>query len=656
MSNNISKTNGFESVFNKLLQTLGVNNQAQTGNTGITSKSATDSSSRLTQVINANPTSGGRFRSVNLDDFLSVQKGSNAPVAIVVGNAEGTRTANGGKTKLYYGHTDPGDKKPNIGSFSYNASRGLGGATTPEAADKVELQGLNSARTKYEAKVKAAGLDPSNSLLAATFFDEHIQSPRSAGRLLRPDVLQYIKENGISPETMKEARFKSWINPETGSLYKTDKGNYEAGGFRTIAKDRLGISNPTEAQIQKVVRQDQNRRVGELVNALEKQGYAGGTGTTGGTTPTTETTPTTGTTGTTPATETTPVSTSLKFGQKGEAVKQLQDKLVKLGYLTQDQVTKGEGNFGYQTKAAVEKFQRDAGITVDGKAGKNTRNTMDAILNGVKRGDKNNVGLVKNVQNKLVELGYMTKGQIGRNSGVFGPRTQAALKKFQRDNGFNPTGNIGPKSFDALFNGKTKPVATPPVQTNPAGTTPAQTNPGTPKPTETAPVQTNPGTTADNGTVINPVTGKAGFNPATDVSSDEGGPGGYHTRGGKHGGIDIKGRAGDPVYAAHGGIVKKRQQSPTVGFGYYVDITNPKTGITSRYAHLNKASWDRLQDGSTVKAGQPFAQIGRSGNVRSNRGTHVHFEIRTGPGKFGPNDGNLDPTPYLTGKKKLPTG
>jgi murein DD-endopeptidase MepM/ murein hydrolase activator NlpD len=632
MANDISRLGFKETLLNLLGQTSTGTNGSNFGNLGITPKNALDSSTRLTQLVNGSTTGTNGFRSVNLDDFLSVNKGSNAPIAIIVGNAEGTRTPSGGKTRLYNAHTDPGDSKPNIGSFSYNAGRGLGNATTPEAADRTELKELNRLRPGYESKVKAAGLDPNNSLLASTFFDESVQSPRSAQRLLRPDILNYLKTNGISAETMKEARFRSWINPETGSLYKNAKGNYEAGGFRNIAKNRLGVENPTEAQIQKVVRQDQNRRVSELVNALNKQGYGSGT------TPTNGTNPTTGTTAT--PTETKPVSATLKFGQKSEEVKQFQDKLVKLGYLTQEQVTQGEGNFGNKTKAAVEKFQRDSGIDVDGKVGKDTRRTMEAILNGVKPGDTANQGLVKNVQNKLVELGYLTKEQIGNNGGVFGPKTEAALKAFQTANGINSTGNIGQRTTNALFNGTPKAGEAAPAETKP-------------KVTDTAPVQTNPGTTAGSDTMINPVTGKPGLN-ASDISSDEGGTGGYHSRtGGKHDGIDIKGRVGDPVYAAHGGTVKKGSEGASKGYGYYVDITNPKTGFTTRYAHLDFKSWNNLQDGKTVKAGDAFAKIGRSGNVRSNRGTHVHFETRTGAGKFGRN-GSLDPTPYLTGKKKLP--
>ena len=56
--------------------------------------------------------------------------GSNSLVARAVGNAEGTRTPDGGYTAAYYGHVDPGNHKWNLGSFSYQH-----GAKSPADAD-----------------------------------------------------------------------------------------------------------------------------------------------------------------------------------------------------------------------------------------------------------------------------------------------------------------------------------------------------------------------------------------------------------------------------------------------------------------------------------------------------------------------------------------
>jgi hypothetical protein len=47
------------------------------------------------------------------------QQGSNSPLAIALGTAEGTRRSDGGKNPAYYWHTDPGNGADNFGTFSY---------------------------------------------------------------------------------------------------------------------------------------------------------------------------------------------------------------------------------------------------------------------------------------------------------------------------------------------------------------------------------------------------------------------------------------------------------------------------------------------------------------------------------------------------------
>lgn len=401
------------------------------------------------------------FETVNLDDFLSVDRGSNAAIAIIVGNAEGTRTPNGGFNRLYHGHTDPGDNNANIGSFSYSAARGNGNAATPAAADRVVLQDLNRVRPRYEAAVRAAGLDPNNSLLAATFFDEHVQSPRSAGRFLSPENLAYIRENGINPQTMAEARFRSWINPDTGNLYRTASGGFSASGFAQIARDRLGVRNPTEAQVQQVVRQDQGRRIGELVRALRAQGFADGSATTQS--------PTTQAPTTNPTAPPVRPSAVLDRGATGAAVRDLQSNLVRLGEMTDTQVQTGVGIYGPRTQSAVQSFQRTVGLPATGEFDHRTRETMSDVLAAMKRNDNSHPQLIRNVQNRLVELGYMTRSQIGNGAGVFGPRTEAALKEFQTQNGIPSTGRFGPLTYRALFNSD---AVRPNSPNNPPPTTP----------------------------------------------------------------------------------------------------------------------------------------------------------------------------------------
>ncbi len=63
---------------------------------------------------------------------------------------------------------------------------------------------------------------------------------------------------------------------------------------------------------------------------------------------------------------------TLYVGDKGSAVRALQTRLKELGYLTGSV----DGNYGQQTKQAVEHFQRNNGLKVDGIAGKNTQQVM----------------------------------------------------------------------------------------------------------------------------------------------------------------------------------------------------------------------------------------------------------------------------------------
>jgi surface antigen len=75
-------------------------------------------------------------------------------------------------------------------------------------------------------------------------------------------------------------------------------------------------------------------------------------------------------------------SVDLQQGSTGAAVQQLQDDLVKLGYLTQAQVQTGPGIFGPQTQAAVQRFQADHGVPQTGYFGPLTRVAMNQALQG----------------------------------------------------------------------------------------------------------------------------------------------------------------------------------------------------------------------------------------------------------------------------------
>jgi len=65
--------------------------------------------------------------------------------------------------------------------------------------------------------------------------------------------------------------------------------------------------------------------------------------------------------------------TKLTFGQSGNSVKKLQNKLIDLGYLPKGSA---DGQYGYQTYNAVKAFQKANYLTVDGVAGPATLTTL----------------------------------------------------------------------------------------------------------------------------------------------------------------------------------------------------------------------------------------------------------------------------------------
>lgn len=190
--------------------------------------------------------------------------------------------------------------------------------------------------------------------------------------------------------------------------------------------------------------------------------------------------PNTPTTPTNPTNPTAPTGNGLELGARGDKVTQLQRDLTKLGYPLKD-----DGIFGQNTDAAVKKFQRDHGLEPDGIVGSKTRAAIQsekekaALSVPTARLEKGaNGAQVKELQNALVKLGFMTQAQMNTGPGTFGPRTDAALKAFQRSQGLTADGIYGPKSQAALRNalgGGTAPV-NPTNPTNP--TTPAATASG----------------------------------------------------------------------------------------------------------------------------------------------------------------------------------
>lgn len=90
-----------------------------------------------------------------------------------------------------------------------------------------------------------------------------------------------------------------------------------------------------------------------------------------------------------------------------------------------------------------------------------------------------------------------------------------------------------------------------------------------------------------------------------------------------HGGIDLAGPVGTPIYAAASGTVL--YAGPASGYGNWVVIDH-NNGYLSVYGHMY-ANQIYVSPGQQVSSGQHIAGIGSSGG---STGPHLHFEVHKG--------------------------
>jgi hypothetical protein len=107
----------------------------------------------------------------------------------------------------------------------------------------------------------------------------------------------------------------------------------------------------------------------------------------------------------------------------------------------------------------------------------------------------------------------------------------------------------------------------------------------------------------------------------------------------QHTGIDFPVSYGTTVMAATDGTVRTQWNS---AYGNMLILT-AKDGTETWYCHL---STYRVPSGTTVKAGDPIAYSGNSGN---STGPHLHFEVRLAGGSA------IDPLPWLRSHGLNPT-
>ena len=140
---------------------------------------------------------------------------------------------------------------------------------------------------------------------------------------------------------------------------------------------------------------------------------------------------------------------SLRMGDSGSAVKDLQTKLKKLGYYSGTV----DSTFGSGTYAAVKAFQKKYNLTADGVAGSETLKKLDSAYKNADS-DKDDGSLrkgatgsaVKDLQTKLKKLGFYN----AYVDGSYGDTTVAAVKAFQKKYNLTADGVAGSETLKKL--------------------------------------------------------------------------------------------------------------------------------------------------------------------------------------------------------------
>jgi murein DD-endopeptidase MepM/ murein hydrolase activator NlpD len=111
-----------------------------------------------------------------------------------------------------------------------------------------------------------------------------------------------------------------------------------------------------------------------------------------------------------------------------------------------------------------------------------------------------------------------------------------------------------------------------------------------------------------------------------------------------HCGVDLAGPWGEPVHAAHDGVVERVQRGANEEHGgLYVRLTHRDGTIITQYFHLAAIPrW--IEPGSHVKVGEVIGLLGDSGVRHS--APHLHFALSVRPSSALP-EKYIDPEPLI---------
>ena len=132
-----------------------------------------------------------------------------------------------------------------------------------------------------------------------------------------------------------------------------------------------------------------------------------------------------------------------RLGDEGPEIHDIQRRLRELSLPVAE--AEPDGYFDASTQAAVQAFQADRSLRVDGLVGPDTWGQL--VEAGYRLGDRTlylhspffRGDDVRGLQRKLIALGF----DAGREDGMYGPNTDRAFRDFQRNVGEEPDGIVG---------------------------------------------------------------------------------------------------------------------------------------------------------------------------------------------------------------------
>jgi peptidoglycan hydrolase-like protein with peptidoglycan-binding domain len=130
---------------------------------------------------------------------------------------------------------------------------------------------------------------------------------------------------------------------------------------------------------------------------------------------------------------------TLRRGSQGRDVRRLQRLFVMMKTLGVGDI---DGVFGPRTERAVRDFQQDEGLTVDGIVGQQTWHALPADPDTPQLSRGSSGHAVSGLQRGLKRYGRPGTDP-GAVDGQFGPRTESAVRAYQRDRSIGVDGIVG---------------------------------------------------------------------------------------------------------------------------------------------------------------------------------------------------------------------